>query len=95
MYPAERKGTLRISKEALCEIAAEAICETGRAVCSYRDITVKYIGGAARIYAALKLKKGINVAAYAEMIQNAVKDSIQSMAGIMVSRVNLEICGQA
>lgn len=95
MNVVERRGTLRVSKEALCEMAAEAVCETGRALCSYKDVAVKYAGGVVRIYVALKLKKEINVIAYSETIQNAVRESIQNMTGITVSRVDLEICGQA
>ncbi|MCM1226868.1 MAG: Asp23/Gls24 family envelope stress response protein [Clostridium sp.] len=90
----EQKGTLCISKEALTEIAAAAVCETERAVCGKKDVDVKYAGGVAEIGLALRFQKGIKAYACSEAVQNAVKDSIQSMTGITVSRVNVKICGQ-
>lgn len=90
----ECKGTLRVSQDVISEIAAAAANEIDGAVCSRKDISVKYAGEAAEISLALMLRTGVRAAVCAETVQNAVRDSIQSMTGITVSRVNIKICGQ-
>lgn len=90
----EHKGALRVSQEALSEISAAAVCETDNAVCGKNDVTVRYAGGAAEINLALSLKKSVRASACVETIQNAVRESVQIMTGITVSRVNVKICGQ-
>lgn len=90
----ECKGTLRVSQDVISEIAAAAANEIDGAVCSRKDVSVKYTGEAAEISLALMLRTGVRAAVCAETVQNAVRDSIQSMTGITVSRVNIKICGQ-
>ena len=90
----ECKGTLRISQDVLSEIAAAAACEIDGTVCKKSDISVKYCGGASEISIALSLKPGVRAAACAEAVQESVRDSVQNMTGITVSRVNIKICGQ-
>ena len=90
----ECKGTLRVSQDVISEIAAAAANEIDGAVCSRKDVSVKYTGEAAEISLALMLRTGVRAAVCAETVQNYVRDSIQSMTGITVSRVNIKICGQ-
>ena len=90
----ECKGTLRVSQDVISEIAAAAANEIDGAVCSRKDVSVKYTGEAAEISLALMLRTGVRAAVCAETVQNAVRNSIQSMTGITVSRVNIKICGQ-
>lgn len=89
----EFNGTLRVAQDVVSEIAAAAACEIDGAVCSKKNVMVKYIGGAAEINLALMLKAGVRAAVCAEKVQNAVRDSVQNMTGITVSRVNVKICG--
>lgn len=88
------KGTLRVSQDVVSEIAAAAAGEVDGAVCSRKDVSVKYTGEAAEISLALMLRTGVRAAICAEAVQNAVRNSIQNMTGIAVSRVNIKICGQ-
>lgn len=90
----ECKGTLRVSQDVISEIAAAAANEIDGAVCSRKDVSVNYTGEAAEISLALMLRTDVRAAVCAETVQNAVRDSIQSMTGITVSRVNIKICGQ-
>lgn len=90
----ECKGTLRVSQDVISEIAAAVACEVDGAECSRKDVSVKYTGEAAEVSLALMLRTGVRAAVCAETVQNAVRDSIQSMTGITVSRVNIKICGQ-
>lgn len=90
----ECKGALRVSQDVIAEISAAAACEVDGAVCTAKDVSVKYNGEAAEISLTLMLRTGVRAAVCAETVQNAVRDSVQNMTGITVSRVNIKICGQ-
>ena len=41
----------------------------------------------------VNIKSGVNIPQVAEKIQAAVKEAVQNMTGIAVSRVNIDIAG--
>ena len=41
----------------------------------------------------MNIKAGVNIPETAEKIQSAVKEAVQNMTGIAVSRVNINIAG--
>ncbi len=90
----ECKGTLRVSQDVISEIAAAAATEVEGASCCKNSVSVRYSGGAVEIYLALKIEYGVRINKCVETVQNAVRNGVQNMSGIAVSRVNVKICGQ-
>lgn len=90
----ECKGTIRVAQDVVSEVAAAAAEEIDGVICGPKNVTVKYTGGAAEVSLAVLLKAGTKAQSVSETVQNAVRDSIQSMTGVTVSRVNIKICGQ-
>lgn len=56
-------------------------------------IIVRMIEDVAALDIKIKVKSGVHAAAVAQEVQAAVKDSIQSMTGVAVARVNVIISG--
>lgn len=56
-------------------------------------IVVSMIEDVAAIDMKIKVKSGIKVTPVAQEVQTAVKDSVQSMTGVAVARVNVTVCG--
>lgn len=90
----ECKGTLKVSEDVISKIAATSASETKGAVCGENNVSVRYSGGAAEINLELFLREGVRAVSCAEAVQEAVKNSVQNMTGITVSRVNVKISGQ-
>mgnify|MGYP000203161672 FL=1 len=90
----ECKGSLKVSEDVISKIAATAASETEGAFCGEDNVFVRYSGGAAEINIELSLKEGVRAVCCAESVQEAVRNGVQNMTGITVSRVNVKICGQ-
>lgn len=104
-------GTLRISKEVLSTIAATAASEVEgvervatspvdfKGMLSRRSfpkaVSISLNDDMAEITLRLILKHGVKIPAVSERIQKAVKESIQSMTAITVSKVNIVVEGIA
>lgn len=104
-------GTLRISKEVLVTIAATAASEvTGvdsvaaspvdfKGMLSRRSfpkaVSIALNDDMAEITLHLVLKHGVKIPVVSEKVQRAVKESIQSMTAITVSKVNIVVEGIA
>lgn len=56
-------------------------------------ITVTMVEDVAAIDIKIRIKSGFRVVQVAQQVQTAVKDSIQSMTGVAVARVNVRVCG--
>ncbi len=55
-------------------------------------ISVTMVEDVAAIDIKIKIKSGFRVVQVAQQVQTAVKDSIQSMTGVAVARVNVRVC---
>lgn len=104
-------GTLRISKEVLATIAGTAASEvTGvhsiasapvdfKGMISKRQfpksVSITLNDEFAEIELHLVLKHGVKIPVVSEKVQKAVKESIQNMTAITVSKVNIVIEGIA
>lgn len=102
-------GTLRISKDVLATIAKASAKEVNGVSCiaensaNIKDmisrgqfakpVSVVLNDELAEVELHLILQKGCRIPVVSENVQNAVKESIQSMTGIAVSRVNVVIDG--
>lgn len=56
-------------------------------------IAVTMVEDVAAIEIKIKVKSGFRVVQVAQQVQNAVKDSVQTMTGVTVARVNVRVCG--
>jgi len=102
----ENSGSVRISEDVIVSVASNAINEI-KGVEKIRSdfgffrnifmknkaVRVKTVGDVVEIYADVVLKHGVRAVSACEKIQNAVKSEVQSMTGITVSRVNINISG--
>lgn len=102
-------GTLRISRDVIATIAKSAATEVdgiyGMAKLSselkdifnkgqtVKPVTVEIKDEIAEITVNVILTGGYKIPAVAEKVQKAVKESVQSMTGITVSRVNMVVAG--
>lgn len=94
-------GTLKISEDVIGDITANVIRETkGVAefkipnrigICKKPSVSVKFINGAVEITAFISLAFGSKAQACAESLQKKIKNYVQDMTGIMVSKVNIKI----
>lgn len=102
----ENSGAVRISENVIVSIASNAVNEirgvekirsdygfVRRFIDQNKPVTVKVNGDIVEINADVILKNGVNAVKAAEKIQDAVKAEVQSMTGITVSRVNVNISG--
>lgn len=60
---------------------------------SRKPIRLSVSGGVAQLDIYVTLKSGYKIKTVAEKIQEYVKDAVQNMASIAVSKVNVYICG--
>ena len=102
-------GNLKISRDVLATIARYATMEiegvASRASFttnirgwllkkqSAKPITIDLNDDIAAIDIHVNIKAGVNIPQTAEKIQSAVKEAVQNMTGIAVSRVNINIAG--
>lgn len=56
-------------------------------------ITVTMMEDVAALDIKIKVKNGVKAVTVAQEVQSAVKDSVQSMTGVAVARVNVSVCG--
>lgn len=104
----ETNGTLRISREVLAAIAKSAALEIdgvysiAEAPVVMRNmlkgnyakpITVSIKDDIAEIGLQIIINSGKRISNVSEMVQKSVKEAIQSMTGIAVSKVNVVIAG--
>lgn len=106
-----QQGSLKISEEVIATIAklatveiegVEGVTPAQRSVKevfskskSVSAIKVTLFNDVAQISVSVKVKKGYKVTTIAENVQKSVKQAVQSMAGIAVSKVNVIISGVA
>lgn len=104
-------GTLRISKEVLSTIAGTAASEVEgveriaaspvdfKGMLSRRSfpkaVAISLSDDMAEVTLRLVLKQGVKIPVVSERVQKAVKESIQSMTAITVSKVNIVVEGIA
>ena len=104
----KKQGTLRISQEVIATIASCAATEVagvaGLAVHTAniknqftknavnKSIVVNLSDEVAVIDVRLNLYSGTRIPSVSEEVQQAVKDAVQNMTGITVSKVNVYIC---
>ncbi len=58
-----------------------------------KPVTVTISDGVAVIDISLVIRSGVKIPAVSKQVQAAVKEAVQNMTGIVVSRVNLHISG--
>lgn len=102
-------GSLQISTDVLAKIARQAALEIedvhnvsagnvgvkslwGK-VAPQRAVSVELTDDVAEITVNLVVKYGCKIPALCEKVQQNVKNSVQNMTNITVSRVNVTICG--
>jgi len=102
-------GTLKVSENVIATIARLATTEVkgveglANANTNFKHIILKHnennaikirlAGDVVEISISVLVKFGHKVVAIAEQIQNNVKSSVQSMTGVAVARVNVNIAG--
>ena len=83
-------GTLQISEDVVASVAAAAVLEV-EGVCGLSS----NISTAVKIECDVVAKFGQSVFSLAKTVQDAVKSSVESVAGLTVAQVNVNICGIA
>lgn len=102
-------GNLRISREVIATIARYATLEIEGVASlasfttnlkgwllkkqSAKPVSIELSDDIAVIDVHVNIKAGVNIPIVAEKIQAAVKEAVQNMTGIAVSRVNIVIAG--
>lgn len=102
-------GSLKISQEVLATISDMAACEIDGVVSladhytpiksffqkgiTSKPIQISLNDDVAVVDISVNLKYGTNIPDVAERLQEAVKDAIQNMTGITVSKVNVHVAG--
>ena len=102
-------GNLKISREVIATIARYAALEIEGVASlasfatnlkgwllkkqSAKPIGIDRSDDVAGIELHVNIKAGVNIPETAEKIQSAVKEAVQNMTGIAVSRVNINIAG--
>ena len=105
---AQPAGNLKISREVMATIARYAALEI-EGVASLaafspnlkgllkrqvtRPISIELSDDIAVIAIHLNVKAGVNIPQVSERVQAAVKEAVQTMTGIAVSRVNIVVAG--
>ncbi len=77
------------------ELAAQEVEGVAGLSNSCDAVTVENLGGAASVNVQVIVKNGCRAVAVANQVQNAVKQSIQDMTGIIAVKVNVEVAGMA
>lgn len=101
-------GSLQIAADVLCKIARQAALEidgvagveqAGNSVRSVvasriqKPVTVVLADGVAEFTVNLVVRYGAKIPALCEHVQENVKNAVQSMTGVTVSRVNVVVAG--
>ena len=89
-------GTLQISEDVVASVAAAAVLEV-EGVCGLaRGVRLTPIkDGSVTIECDVVAKFGQSVFSLAKTVQDAVKTSVESITGLAVAQVNVNICGIA
>ena len=103
------ESSLKVSADVVSGIAATAVKEVkgvadvsgkGRSLRhliikdkNTSDISVKFNGGVLEISVSIDVLSGTKVKPCAEAVQNKVKQDVQDMTGITVSKVNVTVAG--
>ena len=74
-------GNLKISREVIATIAR------------YAALEIEGIDSLASFTSNINVKAGVNIPEVSEKVQATVKEAVQNMTGIAVSRVNINIAG--
>jgi uncharacterized alkaline shock family protein YloU len=105
----EARSNLKISSEVIAKIAGIAATETnGVSGLSQKNLNIKDVIGATSLNSPFKiqlnddvckitiniiLKNGFKIKEICEKVQSNIKESVQSMTGITVSKVNVCVSG--
>ncbi len=108
-YERPLKGTLKVSENVIMTIsklAAQEVEGVARVVedkntlknLIFRQndssaVKIRFDGDVVEISLAIVVKSGINAVSVCEQIQDKVKSSVQSMTGVTVSTVNVNVAG--
>ena len=102
------KGNLRISQDVIATIASKAASEVQgvipvdnmgaiRTIVAKKGISkpisISLTDDVAVIDMMVNLEDGTKIPAASEQVQQAVKDAVQNMTGITVSKVNIQVAG--
>ena len=101
IYSEKQTGALKISEDVIVMIAANVIRET-QGVYEYfaldpmgifktPSISARFNNGTVEVTALVNLGYGVKAQAAVESVQKNIKNSIQDMTGIIVSKVNVKI----
>lgn len=88
----------KIARQAALEIEGVADVETNGvrgAVVSriQRPVTVTMVDGVAEINVSIQVRYGARIPSLCEHVQENVKNAVQNMTGVTVSRVNVVVAG--
>ena len=90
-------GSLKISQEVIASIAGYTATDiegvTALARQPLRPISIQLEDGVAIIDIRLKVKNGVKIPELSKKLQANVKEAVQNMTGVVVSKVNLQIAG--
>jgi uncharacterized alkaline shock family protein YloU len=108
---ASNAGSLKISQDVIASIAGYTATDTEgvaslapistnlsgwfREKQSLKPISIQLEDGVAVIDIRLRVKHGAKIPELSKKLQTAVKEAVQNMTGIVVSKVNLHIAGVA
>lgn len=102
------KGSLRISQDVIATIASHAASEIQGVIpvdnmgairnivakkSISKPISISLADDVAVIDMMVNLEDGTKIPAASEQVQQAVKDAVQNMTGITVSKVNIQVAG--
>ena len=96
-------GTLQISEDVVASVAAAAVLEV-EGVCGLSSsistdiaemLGMKTLSKGVRLSTDVVAKFGQSVFSLAKTVQDAVKTSVESITGLAVAQVNVNICGIA
>ena len=87
-------GTLQISEDVVASVAAAAVLEV-EGVCGLSSNISTDIAEMLGMKTMARAKFGPSVFSLAKTVQDAVKSSVESVAGLTVAQVNVNICGIA
>ena len=100
---AEVGGQVRISENVICSIARVAALEAdgvqrlagqgGFSLKKQQPVSVQVVNDMVEITLRLVLKSGIRLTTVAEQVQKNVKENVQSMTGVIVSKVHVIAAG--
>lgn len=98
-------ATLKISEDVIITVAklaaldvngVESLCGEISKMSKLKKngpIAVSMVEDVAAVDIKINIKSGFRVVQVAQQVQAAVKDSVQSMTGVAVARVNVKVCG--